>query len=206
MHRIMASGSPVAHGVRNQSQREGLLLCGLLVGFAQHLLADLDDIPRAMLVAHRWASSTLPRDTRVQGRSIVLDSSTKHRFAVLPTISQWIDALPAAVVEAALRWAPPVVNPPDRHGRHVVIANHPSGLLARYRYPSESIRVRVLLRSSGLRRDLGEICAAIVAVLEPVRQANEGLIARHAPSLEQGILLTGRSRRWVNDRRRRHLA
>ncbi len=203
LYRWLACGSIGPQGPRaSRSQRDALLLCGALVGCAQRVLADLNDPLPPMVVAQRWSCGTGPRDARVPTLALVWASPTQSHRPAMPLTAQWIDQMPEALVDSVLRWAPPVVNPADRRGNYVVIAHHLCGLLARHRYPGSLIRVRVLDRSSSIRRNAADMCVAIDAVMTGLLRANEMFVARHAPSLDHGILLTGRSRGWVNDQRR----
>lgn len=202
VYRWLASGSIGSQGPRARSQRDALFLCGVLVSCAQRVLADLNYPLPPMVVAQRWSCGTGPRDARVPALALVWASPTQSHRPAMPLTARWIDQMPEALVDSVLRWAPPVVNPADRRGNHVVIAHHLCGLLARHRYPGSLIRVRVLDRSSGIRRNAAEICVAIDAVMKGLLRANEMFVARHAPSLDHGILLTGRSRGWVNDQRK----
>lgn len=184
-----------------QTASNALLLAAIYAQFARSVITDLELHADPMPSARRWQTKTEPRSVQIPALSLLWQQSDVEPSRLEKTYA-FVEAFPRDLAERALAWAPPIVTPPDRHGRRYVIANHITAVLARYVLIEDAVSVRQLSRAVTLRRNITEIAIASAYAISPFYDANIPRIAVAASSLEEATLLTGKSRAWCAKKRR----
>ena len=170
-----------------------MLLVALSYQLARRLLEDLALAPQP-LAPRRLRWKLRPGSARIPSSGILWSGIGSAKARPLPRTHAFMAELPEALVRQALAWAPPLVEPADRHGDSTVVANHLSALLARQRMLGQRVQVQRMHYATAQHRTLPEICQGIVHVLQPVYGQHRRRIAELAPDETQARLLTDYSR------------
>ena len=190
LHRLLAPSGPARWST---GKGHALLLAALNYQLTRRLLEDLDLAPQP-LTPKRWRWKLRQGAERIPVSGIVWSGIGSAKAQPLPRTHAFVAEIPEALVRQALAWAPPVVEPADRHGDSAIVANHLSALLARQRLPDQRVQVWRMHYATARHRTLQEICQGIVHGLEPVYEQHRRRIAELAPDETQARLLSGYSR------------
>lgn len=182
---------------REQKSR-ALMLAAVNYQVASRILDDLG-IRAQYPEPIRWVRQMAPRSVRVPAHALLWASVSPATIRPLPLTQSYLNDLPIELVTSTLEWAPPVVTPADRNGRHTVVANHITALLANQLMANQDISTRILTRTTSLKRDISEICGGIVKVMKPLYVANRKRIAAYAGRLPDAPPLSGYGRAWSSE-------
>lgn len=178
-----------------------LTLCAVHYRFSELLLSETRPHSFELPSARRWLSRVKPASTKVDSLSLVFQPEDQAAFCPPRLAQRYVETLDEALVGQLLDWAPPVVLDSNRAGEHMVIANHITAVIARYRFNGQLIRIRRLERSTSLRRSVVDMCRLIQHAYKPIYNSNKITIAKKATSLSQAMQLTGKRRAWCAQQR-----
>ena len=190
LHRLLAQDGETRWST---GKGNALLLAALNYQLARRLLEDLALAPQP-LTPRRLRWKLRPGSARIPASGILWLGIGSAKTQPLPRTHAFMAELPEALVRQALAWAPPLVEPADRHGVSAVVANHLSALLARQRMLGQRVQVQRMHYATAQHHTLPEICQGIVHVLQPVYEQHRRRIAELAPDETQARLLSGYSR------------
>jgi hypothetical protein len=181
--------------LRSRQQARALLLCAINSQLASRVLTDTKTgvLP---LQPVRFRRTLLPHPRRIQPHLLTWAVPASLPIQPLPQTREFLESLPDSVISTVLDWAPPVVGPPDKNGRYLVVANHIPAMLAFHRLLGRPIRVRELAQSTTLTRSFAEICAGVEAVMGPVFALNRHRIVLAAGRLPESPWFSDYCRSW----------
>lgn len=193
LHRLLTGD---ATALRDPQLGEALVLAAAVHRFAQCLLDDLG-LPPDVGASSRYREPGLARQERVLTTALIWTGPALQLARPLPRVREFLHVISAPLVQAIVRWAPPVVIPADRRGRRLVVADHVPAILARHFLSAEEVGVGCVDHAPARPCALPAVCQSLVALLAPICACSWQSVASGIDNAPDAVLLTGRSRAQV---------